>query len=116
MNFKKILEFLRELFLTDSGKLDILTLICALVVAVYGIALLLMPFAVFRLRRETIKLRKLQQTLVQKDKHTRDAIRDLTDALARYISNEHPAKKPPALNIGQSKTADEASDETNTHQ
>lgn len=81
-DISKLGALLREAFITDSGKLDVLLVVCALIALVYAIALIVMPFAVLRLRRETIQLKKLAQAQLNSDKATRDVLREIASTLA----------------------------------
>lgn len=82
IDFEKLSALMRGLFLNDNGKPDILTIICALIAAAYALIVLMTPLAIWRLRRETIKLRQAQQAQYNLDKSTRDALREIAAALA----------------------------------
>lgn len=82
IDIEKLGALMRGLFLTDGGKPDILAIICALVAAAYALIVLMTPLAIWRLRRETIKLRRAQQAQFNMDKSTRDALREIAAALA----------------------------------
>ncbi len=81
------IEFIRKLFLNDAGNVDWLMIAAGAVALVYGIMLLLLPFAVWKIRSETVRARRAAQATQSYAKECRDVLRALLDQNAESAAS-----------------------------